>query len=103
MEPCLTLSQFAANTNIYLDLNTTLIFQPGSHVMNSTLIVENTTTFSMVSQSVHTLSAVVICNETSNLHFDTVGNVFVSNLKFYKCRKIYLQLLISLISKTPVL
>ena len=36
VEPCLTLSQFAANSNHYLHSdNTTLVFLPGTHYLNT--------------------------------------------------------------------
>ena len=37
VEPCLTLSSFAANASLYLDNNTSLILQSGNHTVHSQL------------------------------------------------------------------
>ena len=47
--PCLTLSQFAANCNVYLDTNSTLIFQPGIHSLHQDLAIANISALLMIS------------------------------------------------------
>ena len=93
IEPCFTLSSFVigANQGLYLDSNTSLIFHPGSHLMNSQLItVINVENFSMFSYST---SAGIICDSSLTIQFDhtdfifeAVDCVYLSNLNFFGCR-----------------
>ena len=81
VESCLTLSSFAANTNLYLDSNTSLIFQPGNHTMHSPIYVKNITNFTMTSKHSSTGIAWVIFS-SDNFIFEAVDHVYLRNLKF---------------------
>ena len=84
VESCLTLSEFAANTNLYLDNNTSLIFLLGNHTISSKLYVIGIVNFSMISDQ----SRAGITCETDSMAgftFNSVNYVNVSNLKFYRC------------------
>ena len=84
VESCLTLSSFAANTSLYIDSNTLLIFQPGNHVIRSQLNVTGVVNFSMISDQSR---AGITCENDSKSEFvfNGVNHVYVSNLKFYEC------------------
>ena len=84
VEPCLTLSSFAANASLYLDNNTSLIFQPGNHVISSKLNVTGVVNFSMISDQSR---AGITCENNSNVEFifNAANHVHLSNLKFYEC------------------
>ena len=80
-EPCLTLSQFADNSNIYTDSNTTtLIFTSGTHSFKhkSLVSIEYIDTISMLSYTSSTISLLWVS-------FTSVVNVFISNLTFIHC------------------
>ena len=86
VESCLTLSSFAANISIYLDSNTSLIFQPGTHTVQSTLNITNVAEFSMMShQSLTSLH--IICKESilSFFIFEAVDHIYINNLKVFGC------------------
>ena len=88
VESCLTLSSFAISTSLYLDSNTSLIFQPGNHTVHSGLIIKNVATFSMTSYSTKQSSTGIICDENSSRSdfiFETVDHVHISSLNFYGC------------------
>ena len=80
---CLTLTQFATNSSHYLRDNTTLILQPGIHMLNSRLVVSDVEKFTLyhISEPGDTVS----CNGNSNFFFDTVQSVYISNLHLKEC------------------
>ena len=81
-DPCLTLSQFADNSSIYTDTNTTLIFTPGGiHSFNygSLVFIENVDTISMFSHQTSTVVSLLW------IGFISVTNVFIDNLTFVHC------------------
>ena len=79
-DPCLTLSQFADNSSIYTDSNTTLIFTSGTHSFNteSLVSIEHVDTISMFSSTSSMISLVWVS-------FTSIVNVFISNLTFIHC------------------
>ena len=86
-EPCLTLSSFAANASLYLDNNTSLIFQPGSHILHSKLNVSRVNDFSMTSVSDHSRADITCVENSTNpgFTFYAVKHIYVRNLKFFEC------------------
>ena len=84
VELCLTLSLFAVNASLYLDNNTSLIFQPGNHTIRLKLNVSGVITFSMISNQSR---AGIVCenDSESGFTFNTVNHVHISNLQFLEC------------------
>ena len=80
--PCLTLSQFAANSSIYVYSNTTMIFLPGKHYLTVTMKVSNVNKVSMLSGY---SSIQFVCENPSYLDFDS-HHVHISNIEFIGCR-----------------
>ena len=86
VESCLTLSSFTANTNLYIDNNTSLIFQPGNHIIRSILTVTDVIDFSMMSVANQSRAGITCKNNTKpGLIFNAVNHVHLSNLKFFEC------------------
>ena len=86
VESCLTLSSFIDDVSLYLDNNTSLIFQPGNHTMRSKLNITNVTEFLMTSYSAmaNQSSLHIIC-ETPLLScfiFEAVDYVYITSLNF---------------------
>lgn len=74
VDACLTLSSFVVDANLYVDSNTSLIFHPGNHMMDSELNVTNVENFSMISYST---SAGIICDHSSlTTWFDHADFIF---------------------------
>ena len=80
--PCLTLSQFAANSTVN-DLNITLIFLPGNHSLDVAMSVKNTTKLKMLSSS--STLPFVTCQQNANFTLIKIGQVLIQNLKFVGC------------------
>ena len=92
MSPCLTLNQFASNTNYYLSENTsiTLILQQGTHRLDSELTVANVSRFSVIGEREGNESIVTIeCSE--RFTFENVTEVNMRFLLFIGCTENYIQ------------
>ena len=79
-EPCVTLSQFAANSSQYLQSNTTLVLLEGSHTLDTQLTVEGIIAFSIYS------GQNVICVHESVIYLRNISNVHLHSMIFIGCR-----------------
>ena len=86
-EPCLTLSQFANNSNNYVNSNTTLIFLSGKHRLELELLVDNTTELSILFNSMNSTDthAVIVCQLHTMFVVENVDVVHISGLTFVGC------------------
>ena len=83
MQPCLTLSQFAANSSHYLHFNTTLVFLPGTHYLSKvSLTLTNVDEFVMMSEN---STAQIECISNSHIHFSQSQCIHITNLEFIGC------------------
>ena len=77
MQPCLTLSQFAANSHDYLRSNTTLVFLPGTHYLSTVnLTLSDVDNFVMKSEN---STAQVKCINNSSMQFNQSQSIHVIN------------------------
>ena len=84
--PCLTLSQFLNTSSAYISFNTTLIFLSGNHSLDPELVVNNVSTFSMLSNSVSSSNTVLlICGYNGAFIFESINSVHISGLTFFEC------------------
>ena len=84
-QPCLSLSQFAANANGYLHSNTTLVFLPGTHYLGSILTVSSVEYFSMHTGSLTSESVVqVVCTNTL-FRFTHSQRIDITSIEFVGC------------------
>ena len=82
-QPCLTLSQFAANSSHYLHSNTTLVFVPGMHYLSEiNLTLSNVDNIVLMSEN---STAQIECGSDSHIHFNQSQNVHITNLWFIAC------------------
>ena len=90
-DPCLTLSEFAANASGFIKSNTTLFITRGFHSLDTNLSVSNVATFSMLfmkqqdNQSYLVSTAEISCIESSKFVFSTVDRVHIRGLTFIGC------------------
>ena len=86
MHPCLTLSQFAANSSHFLRSSTTvtLVFFPGIHHLSYGLMVSNVKTFTMNSDN-SLITAQIKCRNDSNISFSQSQSIYITNLEFIGC------------------
>ena len=80
----LSLSQFINNLSDYLTNETTLIFSPGNHGLESELTVENVHSFSMFMWPGSSSKAVITCHG-HNARFEFSNVRTASNLEFVGC------------------
>ena len=83
MQPCLTLSQFAANSSNYIHSATTLVFLSGTHYLSKVnLTLSNVEDFMMKSES----STVQIkCANDSHIQISQSRCIHIINLQFIGC------------------
>ena len=85
-EPCLTLPQFAANVEIYLESNTSLVFLPGYHHLNSQINISAVSNFSMLSSSTSLCCPTVLCEWNAGINFSDIDSVYIGYMRFVGCR-----------------
>ena len=84
LKPCLTLSQLAMNSSVYLMASSVITIAPGNHRLHTKLTVSNMDNFTMFSNSSLT-TPIIECNLAGNLSFESVKYTIVKNLKFIGC------------------
>ena len=87
-EPCLTLSQYIQESGKYFISNTTMLFLPGEHQLDSTFLVENVASFALQgdTSSLPELPSKVFCNSTmGNFQFSLVQQLDIRALHFFLC------------------
>ena len=87
MQPCTTLSNFAANLSKDHDSDniTVLNFLSGNHSLNVNLSIVNTSSFIILCSNTSVGTVVIECKESSHLFITSVRYVFVSNIEFIGC------------------
>ena len=90
-QPCLSLSQFAANANDYLRSNTTLVFLPGTHSLGFILTVSSVEYFSMRTESSTSESVVqVVCTNTL-FRFIHSQRIDITRIEFVGCASNWIE------------
>ena len=85
-EPCLTLSQLAANSSVYLNSNTTLLFSGGDHFLDTEILIESVSEISMLSNFSSPLSATITCDQHfASFSYDSVTTLVIRGLTFVQC------------------
>ena len=82
-QPCLTLPQFTSDTSSHLHTNTTLLFQPGIHILDSNLTTETVLSLQLL-KAFLPLNATIVCRY-STLYMYNITSVHISNLAFVGC------------------
>ena len=80
---CSTLSEFAAN-QAEGECNITLKLLPGNHNLNSTLLVANITSLSIITNS-NTSDSNVSCRKDASFAFENIIQVLLQGLRFIGC------------------
>ena len=84
VQPCLTLSQFAANLSHHLHSNTTLVFLPGTHYLSK---VNLTLSYmdNFVLKSKNSTAQIVCAANDSHIYFSHSRYILITNLEFIGC------------------
>lgn len=89
VSPCSTISQFADDVSNYLNesSNTSMIFLPGNHLLNTTISFVNIRRITMTHLQIgNTSNVIVTCQRSGSFNYSFVGNVHISDLEFSNCR-----------------
>ena len=84
VQPCLILSQFAANSSHYLNSKTTVVFLPGSHHL-TTVNLTLTSADKFVMKSEAGSIAQIQCTNGLSIHFIQLQQVDIDNLQLIGC------------------
>ena len=83
-EPCLFLSQFAANSINYIKSNTALLLLPGNHSLEHKFEINNITSFELSGESMVNFEGITVIKCSSSKKYG------VSNFNFYKILYIHI-------------
>ena len=85
--PCLTLSEYAHMSDQYFAPNTTMVFLPGNHSIETGFFAVDLTSFEMHGDRAFLpdVSTRIICTEPALFHFKNISTVRVSALAFIAC------------------
>lgn len=84
-EPCLTISQLAANTSNYLDSNSIVTILPGNHSLYYKLVIENVSMLTIIANSAPALRATVTCTNCTGFVFKNIFQLHISGLEMFGC------------------
>ncbi len=87
-EDCLTVSEYASQNWSYSNSdNLTLVFLPGEHVLNTSIVFQLLVNVTLVGNdsSLPNITSVIVCKETSAFHFNNVSTVEIKALAFKFC------------------
>ena len=84
---CDTLSKYAQKAKIYFSSNTTMVFLPGHHVLNTNITVANVARLTMHGESSSGNTATVVCSGSVGLRFTSMMEFRISFLAFTSCSR----------------
>ena len=84
---CTTLSEYAQEANLYFTSNTTIVFVPGDHVLNTSITVANVASLTMRGESSSGNRATVVCNGPVGLSFTNMVDFKMYSLAFASCNR----------------
>lgn len=87
-DSCQTLSQFAANTNKYInhvDTRLTLYVFGGNHVLDTSINLTHILEFSLLSTNDSKCRSTVVCNNSANFSLTNITQVRMHGLAFHRC------------------
>ena len=82
---CFTLDEIIAQANQYITLNTSLVFLPGNHTVESRLSVRNIFSLTMIGSPSNSTKTNLICSKPASFAFYNVREVYISSLAFLSC------------------
>ena len=87
---CTTLSEYAQEAERYFTSNTTIVFLPGDHVLDTNITVANVARLTMRGESSSSnYTAKVVCSGPFGLNFTNMMKFKIQSLDFTNCSKTY--------------
>ena len=87
---CATLSEYAQKTELYFTSNTTMVFLPGDHVLDTNITVANVSRLTMRGESSSGNRATVVCSGSVGLSFTSIVDFKIDFLTFASCSRKYI-------------
>ena len=81
---CTTLSQYAREAELYFTSNTTMVFLPGDHVLDTNITVANVARLTMCGDASHNI-ANIVCSGSVGLSFTSIVEFEIRYLAFTSC------------------
>ena len=86
---CATLSEYAEEAEVYFTSNTTIVFLPGDHVLDTNITVANVARLTMHGGSSSDNRTTVVCSESVGLSFTSMVDLKIDSLAFTSCSRKY--------------
>ena len=86
---CTTLSEYAQEAELYFTSNTTMVFLPGDHTLDTNITVGNVARLTMCGESSSGNGATVTCSGPVGLSFRNMVEFKVHSLAFTSCSRRY--------------
>ena len=86
---CATLSEYAQKAELYFTSNTTMVFLPGDHVLDTNITVANVARLTLHGESSSGNRATVVCSESVGLSFTSMVEFKIDFLTFASCSRKY--------------
>ena len=84
---CTTLSEYAQEAELYFTSNTTMVFLPGDHILDTNITVANITRLTMCGQFISVSVATVVCNGSVGISFTNMVNFKMHSLVITSCSR----------------
>ena len=82
-----TLTEYAQEAELYFTSNTTLVFLPGNHGLNTNITVANIARLTLFGHSSSSIAATIVCNESVGLSFTNMVHFRINSLAFTACNR----------------
>ena len=86
---CATLPEYARKAELYFTSNTTMVFLPGDHVLDTNITVANVSRLTMRGESYSNNRATVVCSGSVGLSFTGMVDLKLDSLAFTSCSRKY--------------
>ena len=82
-----TLTEYAQEAELYFTSNTTLVFLPGNHSLNTNVTVANIVRLTLFGHSSSSIVATIVCNDSVGLSFTSMVHFRIHSLAFIACNR----------------
>ena len=86
---CATLSEYARKAELYFTADTTMVFLPGDHTLDTNITIGNVTRLTMRGESSSGNRATVVCSGSVGLSFTSMVEFKIDSLAFTSCNRKY--------------
>ena len=86
---CATLSEYAQEVELYFTSNTTMVFLPGDHTLDTNITVANVARLTMCGEFFQGNGASIVCNVSVGFSFTSMVELKIYSLAFKSCSRNY--------------